>query len=120
VNLKIDLSNFQKTSYAVAECGWHSDDRKSFGASDADVNNALGFVVRAVVPSGHKLFGTTRLSEIGRNDDANGIVLLALRFMNRGALNVRCISCGKKALPICIREVSKILALRGAGTVGES
>src|ERR1700723_2911166 len=100
MKLKIDPSNFQKTFYAIAKCGWHSEDRKPLSPSYADVNHALGFIVRAVLPSGHKLFGTSRLSQIRRNYNANGVVLFALRFVNRGALDVWCISCRKEALPI--------------------
>ena len=84
MNSKVDLSSIQETFYAVAICGGYGDDDKLFGPSDSDVDHPFGLVIGTVLPCAEKLLCTPRFPEIRRDDDADGVVFLALRFVDSG------------------------------------
>ncbi len=120
MNSEINLSSFQKTPHTVAIRGWYSDDAKFLRTSNPDVDHPLGLVIRSVLPIGQELLRPSRFSKVWWNHNADGVVLLALHFMDCGTPDIALIPCHEKLMPIRIRAVWEVLSLRHAGTINES
>ena len=82
---KVYLSCSQNIRQPVANCAWYGNDTKFLGSGNADVNHPLGFSICPVLSSYKKLFSSTRLSKVRRNDHADSLILLPLRFVDSGA-----------------------------------